>query len=99
MRATPGNCVMAFAGAAGTVCRDAADLLIPGKLVRSGRPPHRFDITDVASRDPDAADLQCLPADAVMDFAPVEPGFRHRFEGRGEGRSGPPCLRAFHPRP
>jgi len=71
MCAAPGNSVMAFASVAGTVCGDAADLLILGNPV--GQVGQNRSITDVASRDLDGVDLQCLFVDAEMYFAPDPP--------------------------
>lgn len=76
MSATLGDGVMAFAGVVGTVCRDAADLLILGDLVEQVRQNRR--IVDVAYRF-----LQECPWQRLRDLRTAMPNVMTQMLLRG----------------
>jgi hypothetical protein len=63
-----GNCLMAFAGVVGTVCRDRTDLLIGWNLIQKFG--QHGGISDIAAGDFDSPNLQSFFVDPEVDLAP-----------------------------
>jgi hypothetical protein len=66
-----GDGIVALARVVGTVCRDAAGLLLGRDLIQQFRQYGR--IANVAAGEPDCRDFQCLFVDTEVNLAPQAP--------------------------